>query len=303
MTQAQSSIDKEKGVTEMAQSPPASASTGTATGSTNNVSTGMTATNSPPGKSVVKVALQRTLSDPTPDQALWAAIRSSTDAVRFERYQQFIEIVFNGDNYSNILKKAAKSDNGQGFSGDIALPSPIGLNLAKLNIYGPYSYTVLKVATQAFLTLQSGLWPIDGDLPIWAKSVSDFLSKDRKIDQEEEKQRSFSVESSTFKDKLSLYMADTCVLPYLDRIAGALLAIGPKDKFKDYEKLPYYNYILQYRATNPSLIELIWSYWHEEGMLAQTMNAIALRFQNQRSRPNDPLAELEIDPFCVRSTI
>lgn len=47
----------------------------------------------------------------------------------------------------------------------------------------------------------------------------------------------------------------------------------------------------------PVLIELIWSYWHEEGMLAQTMHAIAKRFQNIRSGPQDPLANLEIDPL------
>ena len=63
------------------------------------------------------------------------------------------------------------------------------------------------------------------------------------------------------------------------------------------EGLPYCNGVLRHRFSQPSLIELIWSYWHEEGMLAQTMNAIAMRFQNQRSGPNDPLAELEIDPL------
>ncbi|MBE7173293.1 MAG: hypothetical protein INR73_22160 [Williamsia sp.] len=47
----------------------------------------------------------------------------------------------------------------------------------------------------------------------------------------------------------------------------------------------------------PVLIELIWSYWHEEGMLVQTMNAISKRFQNIRSGPRDPLANLEIDPL------
>ncbi|RYG31696.1 MAG: penicillin-binding protein 1C, partial [Chitinophagaceae bacterium] len=37
--------------------------------------------------------------------------------------------------------------------------------------------------------------------------------------------------------------------------------------------------------------ELIWNYWHEEGMVSQTMNAIATRFQNRRTRPGfDPLA-------------
>jgi len=47
----------------------------------------------------------------------------------------------------------------------------------------------------------------------------------------------------------------------------------------------------------PILIELIWSYWHEEGMLVQTMNALARRFQNIRNGDRDPLANLELDPL------
>lgn len=46
-----------------------------------------------------------------------------------------------------------------------------------------------------------------------------------------------------------------------------------------------------------NLLELIWSYWHEEGGLVQTMNAISLRFQNVRLNTNDPLAGLNIDPL------
>ena len=40
--------------------------------------------------------------------------------------------------------------------------------------------------------------------------------------------------------------------------------------------------ILRSKLTNPCLIELIWSYWQEEGMLVQTLNAISRRFQNLR---------------------
>jgi hypothetical protein len=50
----------------------------------------------------------------------------------------------------------------------------------------------------------------------------------------------------------------------------------------------------------PILIELIWNYWHEEGMLVQTMLAISSRFQNKSIRKNgsrDPLANLETDPL------
>ena len=49
----------------------------------------------------------------------------------------------------------------------------------------------------------------------------------------------------------------------------------------------------------PCLLELIWSYWHEEGMLVQSVNAIAMRFQNRKwsATGNDPLASLELDPL------
>jgi hypothetical protein len=52
------------------------------------------------------------------------------------------------------------------------------------------------------------------------------------------------------------------------------------------------------RFTSPCFLELIWSYWHEEGMLVQVMNAILARFQNRKVRPGpDPLARLDIDPL------
>jgi hypothetical protein len=50
-------------------------------------------------------------------------------------------------------------------------------------------------------------------------------------------------------------------------------------------------------SRGPCLIELIWSYWHEEAMLAQTTTAIALRFQNVARQGRDPLAELELSPL------
>jgi hypothetical protein len=49
--------------------------------------------------------------------------------------------------------------------------------------------------------------------------------------------------------------------------------------------------------------ELIWSYWHEEGMLVQTMNAIALRFQNIGTGGRDPLANFELDSLRPISNI
>ena len=50
-------------------------------------------------------------------------------------------------------------------------------------------------------------------------------------------------------------------------------------------------------ARGDCAIELIWSYWYEEAMLVQAMQAIAYRFQNRRGGGRDPLAGLEIDPL------
>ena len=79
--------------------------------------------------------------------------------------------------------------------------------------------------------------------------------------------------------------------PYLKLIARQLAIVGAEAD----ECLPH---LYAGRWQNPALLELIWSYWHEEGMLCQSMNAIGIRFQNRRSRlGNDPLAALEIDPL------
>ena len=56
--------------------------------------------------------------------------------------------------------------------------------------------------------------------------------------------------------------------------------------------------VVEQKLCNPLFIELIWSYWHEEGMLVQAINAISLRFQNKRHKAGrDPLAGLALDPL------
>jgi hypothetical protein len=58
------------------------------------------------------------------------------------------------------------------------------------------------------------------------------------------------------------------------------------------------NSVLMSPVNEPCLIELIWSYWLEEGMLVQTMNAATRRFQNIRAPADrDPLFQLNIDPL------
>ncbi len=58
------------------------------------------------------------------------------------------------------------------------------------------------------------------------------------------------------------------------------------------------------RLRTPALCELIWNYWHEEGMQIQTMHAINLRFQNKMQRPDmHRLASLNTSPLRPLSSL
>lgn len=47
----------------------------------------------------------------------------------------------------------------------------------------------------------------------------------------------------------------------------------------------------------PPMLELLWSYWIEQGMLVQGINALALRFQNRRYPGRDGLVRCDISPL------
>jgi hypothetical protein len=78
------------------------------------------------------------------------------------------------------------------------------------------------------------------------------------------------------------------LLPYFALIKRRLAArIGPDGASTSLSRLH-----------EPCFLELIWSYWHEQGMLVQAINAIAIRYQNIRQgRGRDPLAGFELDPL------
>jgi hypothetical protein len=224
------------------------------------------------------VTLQRSGTFPTKDQALWVAIRNRTSALDFTRYQRFINRLFGTGEASLDVNQLGT-----------LLPT-LGRAQAEpqLSIYGPYAYALLKLATQVFLTLECGVVIRNRD----RDGYTLFDLDDERIRLEDP-----SVTFEDLKRRLGQYLTPfdaQQVLPYLDRIVQALVGLDPE---RSQEVLPYCYGILQHRLTCPSLLELLWSYWHEEGMLVQTMNAIAFRFQNRRRAPRDPLGELELDPL------
>jgi hypothetical protein len=91
------------------------------------------------------------------------------------------------------------------------------------------------------------------------------------------------------KFDLGDYLGRDNIIPYYDLI---------KSKIKEYFKtgLDHETGFLQAHA-DATLIELIWNYWYEEGMVNHTMIAIARRFQNIKNGYKDPLANFALDPL------
>lgn len=254
------------------------------------------AVNDGPPRPPTRVSLTRTDVTQTPDQALWAAIRNRTEAIGFDNYRFFIDRVLcaadpepedTGKAVCGTVSGAASPS-----AGEIGAPSIQDRKddlLAVPSVYGVDAYNLLKLATQAFLLFETGVAvnlprnPLTGE-PVGA--LTDVVpGEEGRIDER--------VDFNQIRDRLNVYLGSTLTggarLPYLRRIVNALVSTNE-------QRLPYCEHLLRNRFSCPSLLELIWSYWNEEGMLVQTMNAICLRFQNKRGpADNDPLANLEID--------
>jgi len=256
-----------------------------------------------------KVTLRPPEAALTADHALWAAIRNRTDAIGFDRYDRFIDrLLCSGTDAGT----AAPGDPVTAIAANIGSPSIKDRRddlLRVPSIYGVDAYNLLKLATQAFLLFEAGvavLLPRDpqrGKIPIDPTDPTQGQPVPSKtIVPGEEGRIGEKVTFGELSEQLRNYLTpNVATLPYLQRIVDALVGI---DSGRQKEDLPYCLNLLRNRFRHPSLLELIWSYWNEEGMLVQTMNAICLRFQNKRGpADHDPLANLEIDPLHPLSNI
>ena len=142
--------------------------------------------------------------------------------------------------------------------------------------YGVGAYELLKTATQVFLLLECG----------------GCHAEIKNLDPDDESQRfGEQVTLEDLRTRLCAYLPHG-QLPYIKRVLDSAF-----QGEKEIASLHCYG-VLSSRIQVPCLLELIWSYWHEEGMLVQSIGAIARRFQNVRARGDrDPLAHLEIDPL------
>jgi len=249
-------------------------------------------------------SLTRTETTFTEDTAFWTAIRNSTDALSFNKYSSFMDSLFCGGSKDDEHNRSG--NNGSGMFGTY--------NKLKAARILPFTdtdaYRVLKVATEAFVMVNCGNLIFEEcdnagnpgvtlpfNIDTGPKGDNAYLGRrDLPIPPNSE-----SLCTSFYRDYLENADGNGKILPYLAVIRRKLPdipIIGIKNGQRELNLDADVCYgLLQEKLANPCLLELIWSYWHEEGMLVQTSNAITRRFQNVRSSSQDPLASMEMDPL------
>lgn len=226
------------------------------------------------------VSMRRASAIQTDDQALWPAIRNRTRAVRFSAggYQGFINKVLG-------LKDTSDIDNSKYPQNSEALKRQQRELFAPIQGIG--AYELLKTATQVFLLMEAGVV-----LQERARYKDEPLYEPLQEASRLGRAMPFSEAKSQLENYLKNFINIPHVLPYLVNILEDLF--GDQSSGGGFINGEF----LETRVSSPSMLELIWSYFLEEGMLVQSMNAICMRFQNRRiGSGKDPLAHMEIAPL------
>ncbi|HEX6041286.1 hypothetical protein [Longimicrobium sp.] len=220
------------------------------------------------------VSLRRTEAEPRDIDVLWYAIDAHSEALSFPNYARFLRTVC----------EPVPSDR------DALLTPDQRKELALCrHVPGADLYPYLKSATEIFLLLNCGVCPF----PSGTKGADARFGMELNERGFGQIEAPAGLSYQEAQDKLSSFLghAGNNYLEMVIRTAFPGGKVAVQDRFclaLENEQLDA-----------PCLLELIWSYWMEEGMLNQTIAAITRRFQNvRRAGPGpDPLAELELDPL------
>lgn len=225
------------------------------------------------------VSLRLSGLEPDPETAFWDAIVNRTNAIGFESYVDFITLFWGANNTQPLFDgteynpaTSDKSDKTRNLDKFGSLFNDRN-HLNSRNIYGIDAYQLLKQATQAFLTLEAGVV----------------------INNPRERDGSVKPDSKS-GGELDRYLVDK-MLPFFKGLPAIKEWLGKS------EATPFAEGLLRYRYSAPSMMELIYCYWMEQGMLAQTMNAIALRYQNYSLGPNQVLKNFAVSPLKPLSNL
>lgn len=244
----------------------------------------------------VPVTLGRTGAVPTKDMLLWSLIRRGTEALSFAKYDEFISGIMCGS-LSSIRRKLRNDrvDGGEGWPSTREFRS-------SLPFPGVDPYNLLKTATEVFMMCECSVFGHAHGL--------DYEEESERFGQDVGPKNAEAFRHRYLKPVPGNdgEFGDIRTLPYLALIADKLKDVGLKPRIGSQQEASDCYGMLVDKLTNPCLCELIWSYWHEMGLLAQTMNVISLRFQNKRGPARagggnggggelDALARLDIDPL------
>ncbi len=226
------------------------------------------------------------------DVVLSAIIKKGLGGLAFVEYQRFMDILLCGESPVRGSEEVRNAFT----SGNTALVRRRFLPFSDTD-----AYRLLKVATEAFVAVRSVVCP-------------DFAITDTEL-----KKLANSIGAANLPaDPLNQY-----VTQYLQRVYGSNRSVDGilpyyaliQQKLDDYplkdsifagvaahlgetisqDEIRECTGVLLRKLQCPIMIELIWSYWHEQGMQVQTMFAIRDRFQNRRgAAAPDPLAAMEI---------
>ncbi|MBC7772443.1 MAG: hypothetical protein H7210_08110 [Pyrinomonadaceae bacterium] len=251
-----------------------------------------------------------------PQLALFEVIRRSTERIGFNRYTDFVRQVFSSKSVKGDIVEAAQA------AGNWPNPvQPTGVT----GYGGTRAYLALKEATDVFLQSQCGVWPTDGSGfpvdplgteadPTVARKRTQMFRHDERIfgDGQDEPQSTkesasqrLERDASEFSDEKFESMWSKYIrfreggvnsqTPYINLILRKLSGIPIRQETLG--SGPDCYGVLDTKLKNPCLIELIWSYWMEQGMVVQSINALAMRFQNRRTADVDVLARFDVDPL------
>lgn len=212
---------------------------------------------------------------------LWSAVRSHTELISFPHFAEFVyralgtgAPALTGDEKARIAQLDPATEMSiNRFQSACEGPAAYGF------IPGADLYAVLKLAAEIFLLTRCGVCPprtVSSPTGEADDGTTTFDPPDAVVGVDE------------LADKLSQFLGGDRS-SYIRNIIRnvfdpAGLALSPFSPLSI--------------GFGPCLIELIWSYWHEEGMQVQTTSAIARRFQNVLGgNGRDPLAEFELDPL------
>jgi hypothetical protein len=237
-------------------------------------------------------SMTRTETSFTEDTALWTTIRNNTEALSFNNYLKFMDWIFCGGS----IRKTPSFETAR-FNGGLIKGVEL-LRNRSLPFTDSDAYRVVKAATEAFVMVNCKVW--NDSAPFNLLQPFDSTNDNAYFDRRDLPTKNDL--ANVFNNDYLVESDENKVLPYLAVIRRKLpdipIKIEPFEKANPLDQRADNCFgILQEKLANPCLLELIWSYWHEEGMLVQSMNAITRRFQNIRASDRDPLANMEIDPL------